>query len=31
MDLNMPHVDGFMATQKILSYQKAEIEKKMKT
>ena len=30
MDLNMPHVDGFMATQRILSYQQAQIDKKMR-
>ena len=31
MDLNMPEVDGFMATKKILSYQNAEIARRMKT
>lgn len=30
MDLNMPNVDGFMATQKILAFQKAHFDKKMK-
>ena len=31
MDLNMPEVDGFKATTKILAYQQAEINRKMKT
>ena len=30
MDLNMPIMDGFVATQRILSYQQAEIDKKMR-
>ena len=30
MDLNMPEVDGFKATSKILAYQQAEIDKKMR-
>ena len=30
MDLNMPIVDGFQATMRILSYQKTQIERRMK-
>ena len=30
MDLNMPEVDGFQATKKIMAYQKAEIDRKIK-